>query len=80
MTNAEEDPIRQEIRQTIKIDSDAVRGHIDEVVRSAVEETLNQMPEAEADELCQAKPYERSADRLDTRAGSYRRKLMTKAG
>ena len=80
MTNAEEDPIRQEIRQTIKIDGDAVRGHIDEVVRSAVEETLNQMLEAEADELCQAKRYERSADRLDTRAGSYRRKLMTKAG
>jgi len=80
MSSEQEDSIRQEIRQTIKIDGDAVRGHIDEVVRSAVEETLNQMLETEADELCQAKRYERSADRLDTRAGSYRRKLMTKAG
>lgn len=36
--------------------------------------------ETEADELCQAKRYERSADRLNMRAGSYRGKLMTKAG
>ena len=29
---------------------------------------------------CQAKRYERRADRADTRAGSYERKLVTKAG
>ncbi len=49
-------------------------------MRSTVEDTLNSMLEAEADELCKAKRYERSADRVDTRAGSYRRKLTTKAG
>jgi transposase-like protein len=30
--------------------------------------------------LCQAKRYERTAERIDTRAGSYERKLQTKAG
>jgi len=36
--------------------------------------------DAEADRLCGAKRYERSVDRVDTRAGSYDRKLQTKAG
>jgi putative transposase len=45
-----------------------------------VEQTLNAMLDAEADALCQAKRYERSADRADTRAGSYTRELQTQAG
>jgi transposase-like protein len=53
---------------------------LDEVVRTSVEETLNGLLDAEADRLCQAKRYERTADRVDTRAGSYARKLGTKAG
>jgi putative transposase len=64
----------------IKIDESELRGHVDEVVRSSVEETLNSLLEAEADQLTGAKKYERSADRVDTRAGSYSRKLQTKAG
>jgi len=49
-------------------------------VRSTVEDTLNKLLDAEADQLCGAKRYERSADRVDTRAGSYDRSLETKAG
>jgi putative transposase len=49
-------------------------------VRASVEETLNAMLDAEADELCGAEKYERSADRVDTRAGHYERSLHTKAG
>jgi putative transposase len=64
----------------IRIDESQLRGHVDRVVRQSVEETLNALLEAEADALCGAKRYQRSADRLDTRAGHYRRKLMTKAG
>jgi len=64
----------------IRIDESELRGHVDEVVRSSVEETLNALLDAEADELTGAKRYERSADRVDTRAGSYKRKLQTKAG
>jgi putative transposase len=64
----------------IRVDEQELRGHVDEVVRASVEETLNAMLNAEADRLCQAKRYERTADRVDTRAGSYERKLVTKAG
>jgi transposase-like protein len=50
------------------------------VVRTSVEETLNGLLEAEADELCGAKRYERSVERVDTRSGHYERKFQTKAG
>ena len=36
--------------------------------------------DAEADELCGAKRYERSSDRIDTRAGHYTRTLEHKVG
>ncbi|GFE91906.1 hypothetical protein GCM10011488_68600 [Steroidobacter agaridevorans] len=45
------------------------------MVRSSVEETLNALPDAEAEEICRAQRYERSADRAGTRAGHYERKL-----
>ena len=47
----------------VSVDEDQVRGHVDEVVRTSVEETLNGLLDAEADQLCQAKRYERTADR-----------------
>ena len=64
----------------IRVDEKELRGHLDEVVRTSVEETLNMMLDAEAERLCRAARYERTADRIDTRAGSYERKLTTKAG
>ena len=62
------------------MDEQKVRSHVDEVVRQSVEQTLNLLLDQEADQLCHAKRYERSAERADTRAGSYARKLQTKAG
>ena len=64
----------------LRIDEGKLKGHVDQVVRSSVEETLNALLDAEADEICRAQRYERSADRADTRAGHYERKLETKAG
>lgn len=64
----------------IQIDEALVKRELGEVVRETVEETLNKLLDAEADELCKAGRYERSADRVDTRAGSYERSLETKAG
>jgi len=52
-------------------------GHL---VRQSVEETLNNLLDAEADQLCQAQRYERTGARTDTRAGHYQRKLHTRAG
>jgi putative transposase len=64
----------------IRVDDQQLRGHIDEAVRSSVEETLNALLDAEADAICGAQRYERSPERQDTRAGHYERKLETKAG
>ncbi len=49
----------------ISIDEGKVRAHLDGVVREAVEETLNKLLDAEADVLCGAQRYERSAERVD---------------
>ena len=68
------------LSKVIRIDESEIRGHLDEMVRGTVEETLNAMLDAEADEMCNAQRYEHSPDRIDTRAGSYNRKLHTKAG
>lgn len=74
------DPIPETFRDVIRIDPGKVKTHLDQVVRDTVEQTLNALLDAEADALCGAKRYERSPDRVDTRAGSYDRKLHTKAG
>jgi putative transposase len=64
----------------IRLEEGKIRSHVDQVVRETVEETLNGLLQAEADELCGAKRYTRSPERLDTRAGHYERTLQTKAG
>ena len=50
------------------------------MVRGTVEETLNALLDAKADELCNVQRYERSPDRVDTRAGYHTRKMHAKAG
>ena len=64
----------------VQIDEGKIQAHLDEVVRNTVEETLNALLDAEADQLCGAGRYERSEGRKDTRAGSYERQLQTRAG
>jgi putative transposase len=68
------------LRDAIRVDQVQLRGHIDAAVRSSVEETLNALLQAEAEQICGAARYERSPERIDTRAGHYERKLETKAG
>ena len=70
----------EEIGKVIQIDEARVRDHLGELVRGSVEETLNAMLDAEADQQCNAKRYERTEGRQDTRAGHYERKLHTRAG
>ena len=43
----------------------APRVHVDALVRSSVEETLNALLQAEADLIFGASPYERSPERID---------------
>jgi transposase-like protein len=73
-------PAPEPVRDVIKIDEAQLTKHLDQVVRDTVEQTLNALLDAEADHLCGAKRYQRSPDRLDTRAGSYPRKLQTRVG
>ena len=48
-------------------------------VRDTVEQTLNDLLDAEADRLCNTPKYSRSPERVDRRAGHYERQLLTKA-
>jgi putative transposase len=68
------------LNNVITIDDERIKSHLDRVVRGTVEETLNALLDAEAERLCNAQRYERSAARRDTRAGHYERGLQTKAG
>ena len=64
----------------IEINEEKVKDHLGKFVRSTVEETLNSMLEAEADQLCNAQKHERNQLRQGYRSGHYERKLLTKAG
>lgn len=64
----------------IQLNEGAIKQELEGLVRESVEKTLNELLDQEADRLTNAKRYERSDERVDTRAGHYNRKLLTKAG
>ena len=64
----------------IAVNETEIKAQLGQLVRQSVEETLNELLEAEADRLCKATRYQRSAERTDTRAGHYQRHLQTQAG
>lgn len=68
------------LSKVIKIDQARMKSHLGEMVRENVEEALNALLDAEADQLCQARRYERTEGRKDMRAGHYKRSLHTQAG
>ena len=70
----------QKLKNVIKIDGEKIQEQLGELVRGSVEETLNKLLDIEADQLCNATRYERTADRQDRRAGHYKRNLQTRAG
>jgi putative transposase len=80
MTNVIEERDEVKSAEFVTFVGAQVRQHLDELARSSLNETLNALLDAEADELCQAKRYERHAAFVDTRAGSYQRKLQIRVG
>ena len=74
------DSVSKKLGDVIQIDENQIQQHLGELVRGTVEETLNKLLDAEADQLCNASRYERTRARKDTRAGHYQRQLHTKAG
>ena len=80
MQNAESAQSDKNLNNVIKINETKIQEHLGQMVRSTVEETLNAMLDAEADQLCNAQKYERSDKRANGRAGHYQRNFHTKAG
>ena len=80
MQNAESAQSDKNLNNVIKINEAQIQEHLGQMVRSTVEETLNAMLDAEADQLCNAQKYERSDKRANGRAGHYQRNFHTKAG
>ena len=72
--------VSKKLGNVIQIDEEQIQEHLGNLVRGTVEETLNKLLDAEAEQLCNAARYERTDARKDTRAGHYQRKLHTKAG
>jgi transposase-like protein len=64
----------------IQINEAQIKDHLGEIVRGTVQDTLNALLDEEATRLCNARKYERTQGRTDTRAGHYTRTLQTKAG
>ncbi len=73
-------PEHEDLSQIIRIDEAKVSGHLNDLVRTTVQETVNEMLDAEAQALCHAQRYERTEARTDCRAGFCQRKLQTQAG
>ena len=67
-------------QQILQVDPAMLETTLDRMVRKSVEETLNAMLDAEADEITGAARYERSGERKAYRAGHYERDLTVKAG
>lgn len=72
--------LEKNLNGVIKIDASQIHSHLDSMVRSTVEETLNKLLDEEADRLCNAGRYEHNEARTDSRAGHYKRQLHVKAG
>ena len=64
----------------IQFDDAMFESKLDALVRVKVEQTINAMLDAEADEIANAARYERKTDRRAFRAGHYERTLTAKAG
>ncbi len=60
-------------QQILQVDQAMLETTLDRMVRKSVEETLNAMLDAEADEITGAARYERSGERKAYRAGHYGR-------
>ena len=64
----------------VQLNEEVIKGQIKELVRGSVEETLNELLEAEAEKLTQAARYERNEQRQGYRSGHYSRNLTTTSG
>ena len=67
-------------KKIIQLNEEIIKGELKELVRSSVEETLNNLLEQEAKDLTQAAKYERKESRQGYRSGHYDRNVTTTSG
>ena len=67
-------------KEMIQFDDVMFESRLDAMVREKVEQIVNAMLDAEADEIANAARYERNGTRKAYRAGHYERKLTARAG
>lgn len=66
--------------KTIQLNEGVIKEELKDLVRKSVEDTLNDLLDAEAEALTNAGKYERTADRAGYRSGHYDRNLTTTSG
>ena len=66
--------------QIVRLDEAVLKTELRELVRRTVEDTLNGLLDAEAEQLTGAARYERTEARQGYRSGTYDRGLTTSAG
>jgi transposase-like protein len=66
--------------EIVQLNEEEVKRQLSSLVRGTVEETLNRLLDEEADRITNAHRYERTEERLDTRAGHYERRFLTTSG
>ena len=64
----------------VQLNEEVIKGQLKELVRDSVEETLNELLEAEAQKLTRAARYERNEHRQGYRSGHYSRNLTPLPG
>lgn len=64
----------------ITLDEETLKGELKDLVRKTVEEVVNGILDAQADEMVNAGRYERTDERQAYRSGHYTRGLLTQAG
>ena len=67
-------------KKIVQLNEEVIKDQLNELVRGSVEETLNELLEAEAEKLTQTARYERSEQRQGYRSGHYSRHLTTTSG
>ena len=80
MSTTESMKVQMPELKVLKVDEGPIIDHLNKIVKETMEDTLNRLLDAEADQICGAKRYEHADGRKDTRAGKYSRKLQTRVG
>jgi len=62
--------------EVVRIDFANLKKDLGGFVRGTVEEAINGLLDAEAEQICNAKRYERSEERTAHRSGHYERRLQ----